>query len=587
MASKSRELKKIEEREIDILRNAVDKIESRTGKKVAQSPEIKKIIGRLERFLREKKLVCYGGTAINAILPEKYRFYNNDIEVPDYDFYSPNAMEDSKELADIFFNMGYNEVESKSGSHPGTFKVFVNFTPIADITHMEVSLFNVLAAKSYIKHGIRYAPTNFLRMAMYLELSRPEGDVSRWEKVLKRLTLLNKVYPMKLVNCSRLIENASNEREEPDSKDKDKEHRNTDNYEDGNGDGDGDNSARSVNSSESSMHPKSKSDDAISIRKKQLQRKIYDVTQKVLMNSNIVFIGGFADILYSKYLPKNERHKLTKSREFDVLSNNPQELANLIMLTLKTNGFDNIVVEKLPPIGEIILDHYKVAVGNHIIVLIYKPTACHSYNTIKLNNQIIKVASIDTMMMFYLAFSYARRYYYNRDRLLCLAGILFYIQNKNRLIQTGLLKRFGSSCYGVQETLESIRRDKANKYLELKGDKTNPEYQKLFLRYVPFERARTRVRNIRKNRSILKRKKISVRNEMFDPISVKPEVDVVRGVDDSVNGKKYSSSNNSPLTYVANSQVLSKLKTKTVSKPSKSQKKTNSTTKTKKRRFLH
>ena len=36
---------------------------------------------------------------------------------------------------------------------------------------------------------------------MYLELSRPDGDVSRWEKVLKRLTLLNKNYPMKGKNC--------------------------------------------------------------------------------------------------------------------------------------------------------------------------------------------------------------------------------------------------------------------------------------------------------------------------------------------------------------------------------------------------
>jgi hypothetical protein len=29
-----------------------------------------------------------------------------------------------------------------------------------------------------------------------LELSRPEGDVSRWEKVLKRLNLLNKYHPL-------------------------------------------------------------------------------------------------------------------------------------------------------------------------------------------------------------------------------------------------------------------------------------------------------------------------------------------------------------------------------------------------------
>ena len=534
--------KNIEDREIDLLRNAVDKIESRSGKKVAQSPEVKKIIGCVERFLREKKLVCYGGTAINSILPEKYRFYNNDIEVPDYDFYSPNALEDSKELADIFFKMGYNEVEAKSGSHPGTFKVFVNFIPVADITHMDMALFSVLAAKSYIKHGIRYAPTNFLRMAMYLELSRPEGDVSRWEKVLKRLTLLNKVYPMKLINCSRFemeIQNRNNTNE--------------------------------------AKIPESNSNSNSSSSYKRPDKKIYDITQKVLMNSSVVFIGGFADILYSKYLPKSDRHKLSKQPEFDVLSNNPEELAKLIKLTLTTNGFENITIEKMPPIGEIILDHYKVAVNSNIVALIYKPTACHSYNTIKLNTQIIKVASIDTMLMFYLAFSYAKRYYYNRDRLLCLAGILFYIQNKNRLSQTGLLKRFGSSCYGKQETLESLRRDKANKYQELKNDKSNPEYQRLFLRYVPFERAKTRVQKIRRRKSQLKRKKMSVRNMLssrspsrsrrsptlshshsIEKVDITPiEMNAVDTGDDTTKTE--------PATYLVNSQALSRLKTKTVS----------------------
>ena len=49
--------------------------------------------------------------------------------------------------------------------------------------------------------GILYAPPNFLRMAMYLELSRPAGDVSRWEKVLKRLILLNKHYPLSSKEC--------------------------------------------------------------------------------------------------------------------------------------------------------------------------------------------------------------------------------------------------------------------------------------------------------------------------------------------------------------------------------------------------
>ena len=39
-------------------------------------------------------------------------------------------------------------------------------------------------------------------MSMYLELSRPDGDVSRWEKILKRLILLNKHYPLTIKHCN-------------------------------------------------------------------------------------------------------------------------------------------------------------------------------------------------------------------------------------------------------------------------------------------------------------------------------------------------------------------------------------------------
>ena len=55
-----------------------------------------------------------------------------------------------------------------------------------------------------VKKGIRYAPPDFLRMSMYLELSRPDGDVSRWEKVQKRLVLLNTHYPLKGYDCDKI-----------------------------------------------------------------------------------------------------------------------------------------------------------------------------------------------------------------------------------------------------------------------------------------------------------------------------------------------------------------------------------------------
>ena len=76
--------------------------------------------------------------------------------------------------------------------HPGTYKVFVNFIPVADITELVPELFANLQKDSIIIDGIHYSSPNFLRMLGYLELSRPLGDTCRWEKVLKRINLLNK-----------------------------------------------------------------------------------------------------------------------------------------------------------------------------------------------------------------------------------------------------------------------------------------------------------------------------------------------------------------------------------------------------------
>ena len=189
--------KSFQELEMDILRDAIDRATERKAKQMVKSPEIKKIIEILEDFLRERKLVCYGGTAINNILPEDDRFYNKNLEIPDYDFFSADAMKDAKSLADIYFKAGYDEVEAKSGVHAGTFKVFVNFIPIADITVMDKRIFSNIKRDSIEIDGIHYAPPDFLRMGMYLELSRPDGDTTRWEKILKRLILLNKNYPLK------------------------------------------------------------------------------------------------------------------------------------------------------------------------------------------------------------------------------------------------------------------------------------------------------------------------------------------------------------------------------------------------------
>jgi hypothetical protein len=89
------------------------------------------------------------------------------------------------------------------------------------------------------------------------------------------------------------------------------------------------------------------------------------------------------------------------------------------------------------------------------------------------------------MLSFYLAFLYADRPYYDKDRILCMSKYLFEVQAKNRLAQKGVLRRFSINCMGHQETIEEMRAEKAEKFKEFKDKKKTPEYDAWFLRYRP------------------------------------------------------------------------------------------------------
>ena len=418
--------------ELAILRMAVDQAEEKMGRRVVNSDDVQKIIDIVEEFIKRKKLVCYGGTAINNILPEEDRFYNKEVEVPDYDFFSQNALNDAKELADIYYKKGFIDVEAKSGQHHGTYKVYVNYMAVADITYIPKEIFSILKRDSISVAGILYAPPNFLRMSMYLELSRPAGDISRWEKVLKRLALLNKNYPITNINCDDV-------------------------------------------------------DFQRSMENKDEEQKIYDTVKNTLINQGVVFFGGFANTLYSQYMPKNLRKKLENIADFDVLSNNPEQTADVIKERLDDNGIKNVKIIKQKGVGEIVPEHYEVKVGKDSILFIYKPIGCHSYNILTMNGKKIKVATIDTMLSFYLAFLYADKPYYNQfiNRILCMSKYLFDVQQKNRLAQKGLLKRFSITCYGHQESVEEMKAEKAAKYKELKQLNDKKQFEEWFLNYRP------------------------------------------------------------------------------------------------------
>jgi len=178
------------------LETIVAKLELQNDKTAASNPITKQSLSIVKEFLKTRKVLCYGGTAINNLLPPEDRFYNPETTVPDYDFYSKNPQEDAMILANQLAASGVLNVEAKPGIHLGTFKVFADFEGVADITHLDEDIFERLWKENITREGIHYVTPNFLRLSMYLELSRPRGDVSRWTKVYERLQLLNKHYPL-------------------------------------------------------------------------------------------------------------------------------------------------------------------------------------------------------------------------------------------------------------------------------------------------------------------------------------------------------------------------------------------------------
>jgi hypothetical protein len=224
------------DKELNIVKMVAEMAQKKYTEKL--TPKTLDVIRTVEKFIKDKNLICYGGIAINNILPKRDQFYKSN-EFPDYDFFSNDALNHAKELADIYSKAGFGNVEAKSGMHYGTYKVYVNFLNIADITQLDDVYYENLKKSAKVVQGIMYCPPDFLRMSLYLELSRPKGDVSRWEKIFPRLRLLNKKFPIKNTKCKSMKGNIDN--------------------------------------------------------------KIYDSIKNILIDQKCIFIGGLAQKIYKKY----------------------------------------------------------------------------------------------------------------------------------------------------------------------------------------------------------------------------------------------------------------------------------------------
>lgn len=417
-----------EECELAILRHYVDKNEVIVQNKDVESNDLKQIISIIENYLRKKKLVCYGGTAINNILPEEYQFYSEDFEIPDYDFYSPTPFVHAREIADIYARAGYTDVEAKAGVHPGTIKVFVQTIGIADITYLEKPVYDIVSRDAIVKKGIYYAPPDFLRMNMYIELSRPQGHVSRWEKVLKRLNLLNRFYPLEPKK------NCEDEEEE-----------------------------------------------------KKIESRAFEIIRDGIIDNKGVFFGGYALSLYARYIPNSEKKWVNAAQSIDAFIEDMDEVTNEIKQKLKQAGFPEVEIKSNPPVEGLVNRSNEILVNGVSVVFLFEPDGCQNYNRVTIDNRNVRIATIDTILSYYLAFYYIDKPNYDKERVICMAQLLFDVQKDTKLVQKDILKRFSSSCIGQQKSLIDIRKKKSEKFREFKQKKvkSGKEYDMYFFKYEP------------------------------------------------------------------------------------------------------
>jgi hypothetical protein len=176
---------------LDRIPSVVEEATNLRDRELVSNPDLRKALRIVETFLQKYKRVCYGGMAINAHLPNNLKFYDFEKVLPDYDFFTSEPDQDIQLLKTMFQDAGYKEISNRMGMHEGTMKLYVNYVAVADITFLPFWMISILKKRAIHENGILYTDADFLRMNMYLELSRPRGEVERWEKVYKRLVLLN------------------------------------------------------------------------------------------------------------------------------------------------------------------------------------------------------------------------------------------------------------------------------------------------------------------------------------------------------------------------------------------------------------
>ena len=147
-------------------------------------------------FISKKKRIIYGGYAQNQLVIKKSpkdAFYDDEHKLPDIDFYSLDPIHDLYDICDALAASGLTNVQAMEAQHKETYKIFVEFTDVCDISYVPTIVFNNIPTITI--NNIRYVTAHFAMIDLYKMLTEPLFSSFRWEKTFPRIVLLQKLYP--------------------------------------------------------------------------------------------------------------------------------------------------------------------------------------------------------------------------------------------------------------------------------------------------------------------------------------------------------------------------------------------------------
>jgi len=395
--------------QVDRIKHASLEAQKKIDYESAHDPQIIKSIEVVENFLRKRHRLCYGGQAINAHLPKAYQFYNPEYSVPDYDFFTPSQKSDLLLLVKDLRAAGFMEIYVREGMHEGTFKIYVDYVPVADMTAIDPSLYRILSRREYRMNGISYLDANTLRMMMYLELSRPAGEVSRWGKVYERLVLFNEFAARPPCRIKPMA-------------------------------------AHSLSVEQVSF------------------------TLSFLVEHQRIFAGADLISFYDHTLrtrTKRSKWVLTTKRPLLFYSPTPEEDAEHLMKAFRQLEADGDVhagrskmrIVSYDSKGVEVLPSMKIIVrGKQPLVFLIRQTACHSYVTFPLDrDRSLLIASMDTLITLYFSLGLIRSAYFDMGSMECVANhvVQLSIQSRDR---SGPFPFISITCQGHQSSVTSLIR---------------------------------------------------------------------------------------------------------------------------------